>query len=263
MKISEKRFRELRQTPRTSLKQTARYCISGDGRVKYGIIENISKGGICLHTSDRIRKGTLLSIEFKLPGKNISIIATTRSVWSHQDDSLSLYAHSCGLCFDKIPPSSQEEINAFIDRNLEREEKIENSRKPVILAVDDDKDILELLATLLRDKYDVHTARDGHEAIQSVHDNSPDLIFLDVKLPYLDGWQVLMLLKNNPETKSIPVIMMSCVTDRKNIITAAREGAIGYMAKPFAPELIIKKITEILPPKNSVLEEPGESLGTA
>lgn len=79
-----------------------------------------------------------------------------------------------------------------------------------ILACDDEKHIVRLVqVNLERAGYQVVTANDGKEALQVVADENPDLVVLDVMMPYMDGFEVLQNLRRNPTTRDIPVIMFN------------------------------------------------------
>lgn len=76
-----------------------------------------------------------------------------------------------------------------------------------ILAVDDEKHIVRLVqVNLERQGYEVVTASDGKEALEKVEEENPDLVVLDVMMPYMDGFEVLQNLRRNPSTREIPVI---------------------------------------------------------
>ena len=99
-----------------------------------------------------------------------------------------------------------------------------------ILVVDDEEGPREALRMMLKDKHTVLMARDGEECLELVNRESPGLILLDVRLPGIDGIEVLQKLKkSNPE---IPVIVVSAVGTHKTVIDALKLGAIDFVAKP-------------------------------
>ncbi|MFH1282805.1 MAG: response regulator [bacterium] len=121
------------------------------------------------------------------------------------------------------------------------------SEKKKILIVDDEENILLLLRdNLIFEGYDVSEARDGMEALDKVDEVKPDLILLDIGLPKLDGWGVCQRLKNNPNTKDIPLIILSARAQDEDVQRGQQYGANGYLRKPCNPREFINKIKENL-----------------
>lgn len=105
-----------------------------------------------------------------------------------------------------------------------------------ILAVDDEKAIVRLVqVNLEREGYEVVTAYDGKEALEKVESEKPDLIVLDVMMPYMDGFEVLQQLKKNPETRDIPVIMLTAKAQDADVFRGWQSGVDCYLTKPFNP----------------------------
>ena len=119
-----------------------------------------------------------------------------------------------------------------------------------ILAVDDEKHIVRLVqVNLERAGFEVVTANDGKEALQKVKDEQPDLVVLDVMMPYMDGFEVLQNLRRNPETAEIPVIMLTAKAQDADVFKGWQSGVDCYLTKPFNPmELItfVKRIFDSL-----------------
>ncbi len=119
------------------------------------------------------------------------------------------------------------------------------SRK--ILIVDDEVYILHILDfSLGAEGYEVITAADGEEALEKARTEKPDLVVLDVMMPKVDGFEACRRLKNDPETREMPVILLTAKgreVDRKMGIEV---GADDYMVKPFSPSKLIQKIESFL-----------------
>ncbi len=114
-----------------------------------------------------------------------------------------------------------------------------------ILVVEDDPDIRELLIDSLCDiGYDVMEAGDGGAGLQSALEGLPDIILLDMMMPVLDGLEVLDLLKSDPLTRFIPVIMVSARGREQDISTALNSGALTYLVKPWEPEDLEAKVRQ-------------------
>ena len=105
-----------------------------------------------------------------------------------------------------------------------------------ILACDDERHIVRLIqVNLERSGYQVVTAFDGAEALKKVEAERPDLIVLDVMMPKMDGFEVLKRLQANPETREIPVIMLTAKAQDVDIFRGWSSGVSAYLTKPFIP----------------------------
>lgn len=106
-------------------------------------------------------------------------------------------------------------------------------KKPKILVVDDEDRNLRLMeAILIPLGYEVILARDGEEALGEVREVSPDVILLDVMMPRMDGFEVARRLKSNEETKIIPIVMITALTEVENRVKALKAGADDFLSKP-------------------------------
>jgi len=123
-----------------------------------------------------------------------------------------------------------------------------------ILAVDDDRNMLILIDNILnKDKYELITAENGTSALEKAKGELPDLIILDVQLPEIDGFRVFKELKSNPQTKDIPVIMLTGISEKRGIHFSKEEmGAFykvepqHYLDKPIHPDKLRKIIEKII-----------------
>jgi twitching motility two-component system response regulator PilG len=113
-----------------------------------------------------------------------------------------------------------------------------------VMVIDDSKTIRRSAETLLKKVgCDVVTATDGFEALAKITEHNPDIIFVDIMMPRLDGYQTCALIKNNRTFKSTPVIMLS---SKDSIFDRARGRIVGseeYLTKPFSKEDLIGAIT--------------------
>lgn len=115
-------------------------------------------------------------------------------------------------------------------------------RTQKILVVEDKERTLKLLGVILSNYgYSYETAKDGIEAIEKVNEFMPDLIYLDVMTPGMDGYQVLKKLREDSRFSHIPVVMITALGDKESKIQGLELGANDFLVKPFDPtELIIK-----------------------
>ena len=111
-----------------------------------------------------------------------------------------------------------------------------------VLVVDDTEANIDLLVGMLDAAYDVRVATDGAEALEAVAEEKPDMILLDVMMPGMDGYEVCRRLKENPETRGIPVIFLTAMTGENEEARGLSLGAVDYIAKPFSPELVKSRV---------------------
>lgn len=120
-----------------------------------------------------------------------------------------------------------------------------------ILVVDDEEDILELVRyNLTRDGFNVTCAETGEEAIHIVKKKQVDLIVLDLMLPGIDGVAVMKRIKNEPETRNIPVIMLTAKGEESDIVAGLELGADDYVTKPFSPRILNARVRAVLRRQN-------------
>jgi len=118
-----------------------------------------------------------------------------------------------------------------------------HSGPPKILVVDDTPANLQLLDKLLTaEMYQVFTAPDGKTALAEARRMMPDLILLDIRMPEMDGYTVCKRLKEDVETRSIPVIFISALGDTENKIKAFQSGGVDYITKPFQSLEVLARV---------------------
>lgn len=131
--------------------------------------------------------------------------------------------------------------------------------KVSILVVEDDSDIQRLLAYNLHAAgHDVLTCDEGYEALSIAKQRLPDLILLDLMIPGLDGFEVCKELKRNPETRNIPVIMLTARGEEVDRIVGLELGAEDYVVKPFSPRELMLRVRALL--RRSSGEPAAESV---
>ncbi len=119
--------------------------------------------------------------------------------------------------------------------------------KRTIMVVDDNADIVAVIKTILEDKgYALQFAYSGQEAFNLLGEQKPDLILLDILMPKVDGLEVLTLLKENPDTRSIPVILLTSKVEYKDVLEGYKKGAAYYITKPFTKNQLLNDIDSIL-----------------
>lgn len=128
---------------------------------------------------------------------------------------------------------------------------MQNSIK--ILVVEDDRFLLSMYADKFKaEHFDVATAADGAQALQAAKTEQPAVILLDVLLPKMNGFEVLTALKKDPETKDIPVILLTNLSQRDDVNRGVELGAADFLIKAhFMPNEVVSKVRALLA-KNTV-----------
>lgn len=116
-----------------------------------------------------------------------------------------------------------------------------------ILVVDDEVYILHILDfSLGAEGYEVVTAVNGEQAIERAREEQPDLIVMDVMMPRLDGYETCRELKRDPETRNIPIIILTAKGREIDKRIGFEAGALEYITKPFSPGKLIDRVHDIL-----------------
>jgi len=123
------------------------------------------------------------------------------------------------------------------------EKKIFHQHKCTVACIDDSKTIQKLVkSSLERFGYKIISITNPSEQLLEVFEQKPSLIFLDVNMPEINGYQVLQILKGSNSTKDIPVVMLTGQTDLQNKLKAKLNGVKGYITKPFNPQHLINSL---------------------
>ncbi|NJN43387.1 MAG: response regulator [Anaerolineae bacterium] len=116
-----------------------------------------------------------------------------------------------------------------------------------ILIAEDERDIRDLITFTLRFAgHDVTAASNGAEAVEQVEKIMPDLIMLDVRMPKMTGYEACEVIKSQETTKHIPVVFLSAKGQDTEVRTGMEVGATDYILKPFAPDKLTERVSEIL-----------------
>ena len=128
--------------------------------------------------------------------------------------------------------------------------------KKLILAIDDEKDIVKLIQyNLEREGYQVLSAKNGEEGIETARSKKPDLVILDLMLPGIDGLEVCKILRSNKETKNIPILMVTAKSSEIDQILGLELGAIDYITKPFSVKVLSARVKNIFRNKEPKKDE--------
>ena len=116
-----------------------------------------------------------------------------------------------------------------------------------ILIVEDERDIVDLLRYNLQEAgFETDSVRNGADALHRAVEKPPDLILLDLMLPEVDGLIVCRLLKNDPRTKNIPIVMVTAKVEERDRVAGLELGADDYITKPFSPREVVLRVSAVL-----------------
>ncbi|MDE6410536.1 MAG: substrate-binding domain-containing protein [Muribaculaceae bacterium] len=135
----------------------------------------------------------------------------------------------------------------------EREVEIDES-KPLLLAIDDNADILSLIREVTADEYNIVTANNGASGLKLAAKYTPDLILCDVMMPGMDGMECCRRLKEELSTSHIPVLMLTaCALDEQRV-KGYESGADGYMSKPFTSDLLLARCRNLIANRRRMID---------
>src|SRR6185436_13803339 len=124
---------------------------------------------------------------------------------------------------------------------------VEPRNHPLVLVADDDNNLRKILCLFLKNAhYETLEAVNGREALQLAKSQEPDVILMDIMMPMLDGFTVCKMLKDDPETKPIPVLICTAKNRKEDLVAAIKAGAEDYIIKPFTKETVLTKIEKAL-----------------
>jgi putative two-component system response regulator len=139
------------------------------------------------------------------------------------------------------------------------------ARQDTVLVVDDTPDNITLISSLLKDLYKVKIANSGEKALKiAASDNPPDLILLDIMMPEMDGYEVIIRLKADEKTRDIPVIFLTAKVEVEDETRGFDLGAVDYITKPISPPIVLARVRnhlelksarDLLRDRNKYLEE--------
>jgi CheY-like chemotaxis protein len=135
-----------------------------------------------------------------------------------------------------LASSYLEEVRAMTDSNS-------SASKKTVMVVDDNPDIVAIVKTILEvEGYALQFAYNGQEVFNLLGEQKPDLIILDIFMPKIDGLEVLTRLKGDPDTASIPVILLTSKVEYKDVLEGYQMGANYYITKPFTKGQLLEGI---------------------
>jgi signal transduction histidine kinase/ligand-binding sensor domain-containing protein/DNA-binding NarL/FixJ family response regulator len=146
----------------------------------------------------------------------------------------------------KQPTNKPKNLPSFYTQKNQNPTEDTTTDKPVILIVEDDKDVKNYIESILKNNYKIRSASNGKSGIKKALDNIPDLILSDIMMPKTDGIELCQTLKSNMLTSHIPIILLTAKVGDENEIKALEVGADDYITKPFKSKILVKRITNLI-----------------
>lgn len=119
-------------------------------------------------------------------------------------------------------------------------------RRSRILVIDDHPEIVRVIERLLAPQHDIYTASNGEEGLARVREVRPELVISDVMMPKLSGFQLVDILRKDPATERLPVLLLTARADGRDRVRGLRRGASDYLVKPFLPDELKARVTNLL-----------------
>jgi PAS domain S-box-containing protein len=143
---------------------------------------------------------------------------------------------------DALPKDGEEFIALENESRILPHSPTDDKTRAKIVLADDNADMRDYVRRLLSANYQVNAVADGQQALQAMVEHKPDLVLTDVMMPNLDGFGLLKALRENPETASIPVIMLSARSGEESRVEGLEAGADDYLIKPFSARELLARV---------------------
>lgn len=117
-----------------------------------------------------------------------------------------------------------------------------SEKRPRVLVADDNADMRQYVVRLLSERYEVQAVPDGQAALKAVQQNLPDLVLSDVMMPNLDGFGLLQELREDPQTRTVPIILLSARAGEESRVEGMEKGADDYLIKPFSARELLARV---------------------
>lgn len=178
-----------------------------------------------IEVQSQLNEGTIFTVTLPLKNKNIKNISHTN---------------------DKITPSATIPTNDFEEDLQDVNDSPRASELPIILVVEDNKDVSLYIKSLLENRYNVIVAKNGEEGVIMTEKYLPDLVITDVMMPIKNGYELCKRIKDNELTNHTPIVMLTAKNSEKDRLQGLKYGAEAYIKKPFLAEELLICIEKIL-----------------
>ncbi len=248
----------LKFTPRDGLVRVDSYIISDQGVYVFRVLDN--GPGITIENSEKIFQPF---VSFSDCGKNqpkgtgIGLALSKELIEMHHGDIICDTTQSSGAAFIvRLPFSREFQVSLASDKSYKPLESAPfqdipvdvktSSEKESLLIVDDNEELRRFLVLNLSGRYDFFEAKDGKEGIKLARKYNPDIILSDIMMPVMDGIAMLDILKNDPDTSHIPIVLLSAKASVESKIEGLKYGADAYLTKPFNSEQLQAQLQNLI-----------------
>jgi DNA-binding response OmpR family regulator/anti-sigma regulatory factor (Ser/Thr protein kinase) len=138
--------------------------------------------------------------------------------------------------------------------NLNRQQELQYGNKKIVLIVEDNPDVLMVIADIIKKYYNIITARNGNEGLMLAKKELPDLILSDIIMPVMDGMQMCIEIKRYHSTCHIPVVLLTAIDSEENNIKGFNIGADAYITKPFNEFILLSNIKSLIESREKLKE---------
>jgi len=208
---------------------------TGVGLSLVKLLVDAMEGSIEVHSS--VGKGTVFTITLPITHK-------VETALLESDD------------LEKMPSSVQPNVSETIAESRKNESSAASaSDLPIVLIVEDNEDVSAYMASILNEKYNVHTAFNGKEGYERALNIVPDIIVTDVMMPEMDGTEMCRLIRENEITNHIPLIMVTARASEEDRIGGIQMGADAYLSKPFNAEELRVRVARLIEQRQLLREK--------
>ena len=212
------------------------------------------------HIFNRFYRASNSKYNTENEGVGVGLAMTKEFIQLHGGTITVSSFENMGTTFDVTIPQFNSKINEPLDlpSDFPLNIKIENTLTPdkdkTILVVEDNPDLLGVIACLIGKYFNVITASDGKEGLEITKKNLPSLIISDIMMPLMDGLQMCKQIKNNPLTCNIPVILLTALDSQEYTIKGFDIGADAFISKPFNELLLLTHIKNLIETREKIKE---------
>lgn len=162
-----------------------------------------------------------------------------------------------------VDPEAIQVIIPNLDSEWDLDEPYVSSNEPILLLVEDNKDVLEYLISILEDTYSVVISKDGKDGLEKAKKIIPDIIITDIMMPQMNGYDLIEKLKGDIVTDHIPVIVLTALGDLDSKLSGLEIGADHYLTKPFSEKELILKVKNLISNRKKLQSKFGQILPIA
>ncbi|MDR1171996.1 MAG: response regulator [Bacteroidales bacterium] len=196
------------------------------------------------------------AINSKESGSGIGLLLTRKLVQLHGGDIQFSSVEDGGSSFKVCFPVKISKADIMQDMDFAEDEEVQSGKNAGerILVVEDNDDMRAYLNDTLSKEHQVFELSDGQQVIEQVGKINPDIIISDILMPHLNGDEMCRILKSSIETSHIPIILLTALNDRENIIKGLEYGADDYIVKPFDSAVLKARIRNIIDNRGKLRE---------